>query len=120
MAGIARWCFRHRFIVLALWLVGLAGVAVVNKTVGTGYTDNFALPGTESTRALHLLQTVRPEHAGETDTVVWHVATGSVRDPGVQQPVSAMLERLSHAPQVAKVDSPYTPQGAVQISKDGK
>ncbi|MBO0870885.1 MAG: MMPL family transporter, partial [Micromonosporaceae bacterium] len=120
MAGIARWCYRHRFVVLALWLIALAGVTAVNKTVGTAYTDDFALPGTESTTALHLLQTAFPQQAGESDTVVWHVTTGSVRDPAVQQPISAMLERLSHAPQVAQIGSPYSQQGAAQISRDGK
>src|SRR5215470_14253776 len=120
MAGIARWCYRHRFIVLALWLVALAGVTVVNKSVGTGYSDNFALPGTESTRALHLLQSAFPQQAGESDTVVWHVTNGSVRDPAVQQPVTAMLARLSNAPQVAQVVSPYSAQGAAQISRDGR
>ena len=56
MAAIARWCFRHRIAVLLLWLAALVGLGVVNSAVGTAYNDNFALPGTESTKALSLLQ----------------------------------------------------------------
>jgi RND superfamily putative drug exporter len=93
---------------------------VVKSAVGAAYNDNFALPGTESTRALSLLQSAFPAQAGESDTIVWHVNQGSVRDPGVQQPVSAMLDRVAHQSSVAGVTSPYAPQGAAQISKDGK
>jgi RND superfamily putative drug exporter len=120
MAAIARWCFQHRFTVLLAWLAAVVGLGLLNNAVGTGYSENFSLPGTESTRALALLRAAFPAQAGESDTVVWHVNQGSVRDPGVQQPVSAMLERLSHAPQVAGITSPYAPPGAVQISQDGQ
>jgi RND superfamily putative drug exporter len=120
MAAVARWCFRHRLTVLGLWLAALVGLGVVNSAVGTGYNDNFALPGTESTRALSLLQSAFPAQAGESDTIVWHVDHGTVRDASVQQPVTAMLDRVAHAAQVAEVTSPYTAEGAAQISPDGR
>jgi RND superfamily putative drug exporter len=120
MAAVARWCYRHRFTVLLLWLTALVGLGVVNSAVGTGYNDNFALPGTESTKALSLLQSAFPAQAGESDTIVWHVSQGSVKDPSVQQPVVAMLDKVTHAPQVASVTSPYAPTGAAQISPDGR
>src|SRR5438876_10048051 len=103
MAAVARWCFRHRVTVLVLWLTALVGLGVVNSAVGTAYNDNFALPGTESTKALSLLQSAFPAQAGETDTIVWHVNQGSVRDASVRQPVAAMLDKVAHAPQVASV-----------------
>src|SRR5205814_8998692 len=60
MATLARWCFRHRYTVVLLWLAALVGLGVVNSAVGTGNSDNFALPGTESTKALNLLQSAFP------------------------------------------------------------
>ncbi|MEN3308627.1 MAG: putative drug exporter of the superfamily [Micromonosporaceae bacterium] len=119
MAALARWCFRHRFTVVLLWLAALIGVGVVNSAVGTGYNDNFALPGTESTKALSLLQSAFPAQAGESDTIVWHVRQGSVKDTSVRQPVAAMLDKVAHAPEVASVTSPYATGGAAQISPDG-
>src|SRR5262245_35916900 len=120
MAAVARWCFQHRRIVLLLWLAALVGLGIVSNAVGSGYKDSFALPGTESTKALSLLQSAFPAQAGESDTIVWHVKQGSVRDGAVRQPVSAMLDKVAHAPQVAAVTSPYTAQGAAQISPDGQ
>ncbi|WP_030436393.1 MMPL family transporter [Actinoplanes subtropicus] len=120
MAAIARWCFRHRYIVVLFWVAALVGLGVANQAVGTAYNNSFALPGTESTRALDLLKTAFPQQAGDSDTIVWHVSSGSVRDPAVQQPVTAMLDQVSHAASVAGVTSPYSQQGAAQVSRDGR
>ena len=120
MAWIARWCFRHRYIVVLLWVAALLGLGAANQVVGNGYSNSFALPGTESTHALDLLKSAFPQQAGESDTIVWHVANGSVRDPAVQQPISAMLDKVAGGGSIAGVTSPYTERGAAQISKDGK
>jgi RND superfamily putative drug exporter len=118
MASLARWCYNHRIIVVLLWLGGVVGIGAVNAAVGTGYNDNFTLPGTESTKALQLLQSSLPAEAGESDTIVWRVDQGIVTDPAVRDRVIAMLDRVATAPQVSGVTSPYTEQGGTQISAD--
>jgi RND superfamily putative drug exporter len=35
MAGIARWCFAHRFIVLVLWLCALIALGAGQAAAGT-------------------------------------------------------------------------------------
>jgi RND superfamily putative drug exporter len=119
MAAIARWCFQHRIVVVVLWVLGLVGIAVTESVVGTGYSNDFALPGTESTKALKLLQASFPAQAGETDTIVWHVQNGSVSDPEIQSRVGAMLDKVAHSPSVGQVVGPYGPNGAARISADG-
>ena len=47
--------------VVGLWLVALIALGAVDRAVGNAYNDNFTLPGTESTKALDLLQTAVPE-----------------------------------------------------------
>ncbi len=120
MAWIARWCFRHKYIVVLLWVAALAGIGAASQAAGTAYNNAFALPGTESTRALDLLKSAFPQQAGESDTIVWHVSSGSVRDPAVRQRVSEMLDKVAKAPSVAGVAGPYTEQGAMQVSRDGQ
>jgi RND superfamily putative drug exporter len=41
MKALVRWSFRHRWIVLALWLVALIGVSAVDRITGSDYNDNF-------------------------------------------------------------------------------
>jgi putative drug exporter of the RND superfamily len=119
MATIARWCFRHRFVVLLLWVVGLVGLGAIGSALGTNYSNSFSLPGTESTKALTLLQSQFASQSGDQDTIVWHTATGSVRDPQVESSMTATLDKISKLPEVAAVRSPYGPQNAVQISRTG-
>ena len=120
MAGVARWCVRHSWTVVGLWLVALIALGGLDRAVGSAYSDNFNLPGTESTKALDLLQSAFPNQAGEADTIVWHVTSGKVTDPAVQQPMTAMLDKVAHGPSVRGVTSPYSPAGAAQISRDGQ
>jgi RND superfamily putative drug exporter len=120
MASFARWCYRHRIIVLVAWLVVLATVIGVEHRVGSAYTNTFNLPGTESTKALNLLSAALPKQSGDSDSIVWHVANGSVNGPAVRTRITALLQLVAKAPSVASVTSPYSPRGAAQISRDGK
>src|SRR4051812_37431822 len=118
MAAIARWCYRHRFVVVILWVLAVGGIGVAESVAGTGYSNDFALPGTESTKALTLLQGSFPAQAGEQDTIVWHVPTGSVEDPAIQSRMTAVLDKVKQSPSVAGVTGPYDPTGAGKISAD--
>ncbi|MCW2885568.1 MAG: putative drug exporter of the superfamily [Streptosporangiaceae bacterium] len=121
MSALARWCYRHRLIVVLLWLGVLAGLGVTSTAIGSSYNDSFSLPGTESTRALDLLQKSLPAQSGASATVVWQVgAGGTVKDPAVRQRMTATLDELAKLPSVTSVTSPYRPQGARQVSTDGR
>ena len=45
MASLARWCFEHRWRVLAGWLLILVAMAGVSKAAGTSFNTNLSLPG---------------------------------------------------------------------------
>src|SRR5256885_11074486 len=80
MATLARWCVRHRFIVLGAWLVALVGLAVGSRALGSGYTSGFSLPGTESARAQQLLNASGALGQSGGNVVVVHVRNGSLTD----------------------------------------
>jgi RND superfamily putative drug exporter len=120
MAPLARWCFRHRLAVLALWIAGLVVLSGLSRAAGDRYSDSFSLPGTESTHALKLLQRSFAARSGDTDQIVLHATGGSVTDPATRRRAAAMLARVRKLPHVVSVVSPYSPQGARQISRDGR
>ncbi|WUI00887.1 MMPL family transporter [Spirillospora sp. NBC_00431] len=120
MTGIARWCFRHRFIVFALWLAALVGLAVGSSAAGSTYKDDFSLPGSESTKALTLLEDSFPALSGESDIVVWRTDSGSVGDPSVKARMTSALGEIEKLDHVAEVTSPYASEGAGQTSEDGR
>jgi RND superfamily putative drug exporter len=119
MTVIARWAFRHRRIVLGLWIALLLGLGVLNSIVGAAFKDDFKLPDTESKRALDILQRDFPAASGESGQIVLHARSGTLRDPAVQRQVSAALDRIGRLPHVAAVQGYDTPQGARQITPDG-
>ncbi|MEU4245485.1 MMPL family transporter [Actinoplanes sp. NPDC026619] len=118
MATLARWCFRHRLVVILIWLAGFAGLSVASSTAGNAYSDSFAASGADSTVARDLLSTAFPSQAGDVDTIVWRVDSGTAADPAVRSRIEPMLAEVSKLPHVAAVTSPYTADGAAQVSAD--
>jgi len=120
MSALARWCFRHRFVVVATWVLVLVGLGLLSQAVKSDYNNSFSLPGTSSATAQRLLARAVPAHAGDSDTIVWQVGNGTVRDPAVMARISAMLRNVATMPEVTAVASPYGPRGGTQISRDGR
>ncbi|GAA2074823.1 MMPL family transporter [Streptomyces albiaxialis] len=119
MAALARWCLRHRWTVLLLWTAALFGTGAASGALGSAYSNDFSFPGTESSRAYDSMRAAFPERSGDTDTVVWSVERGTVRDPEVRQRMTAALGDIAKVPQVGTVQGPYEKGGAARISEDG-
>src|ERR1700730_6815136 len=120
MRSLARWCVRHRNVVLVAWLCAVALAVVVQSSTGSRYASGTKLSGTQSAQAAALLSQAAPSVAGDTERVVVAVKQGSVTDPQVRASVDPMLARLSRLPNVSGVTSPYSPAGASQVSSNGK
>ncbi|MEX0169496.1 MMPL family transporter [Streptomyces sp. LMG1-1-1.1] len=119
MAAIARWCIRHRLVVVLLWLLALGGVGTGAVIAGSAYSNDYEVPGTESGRATALLDQGFHGLGGDSDTIVWHTDRGSVRADAVEQRMTAMLDKTAALPGIAAVTSPYGPTTG-QISEDGR
>jgi len=119
LARLARRCIAHRRIVVVTWIALLVGAGIVSSSIGTRYATDFSLPGSESQRALDMLQRDFPAQAGDSDQIVFHARSGKVTDPAVRARVAPLLERISHLPHVTGVTSPFTAAGAKSVSRDG-
>src|ERR1039458_7848332 len=115
MAAMPRCCFRRRAWVLVAWLALLVILGVSGRAAGSAYSNTLTLPGTGSTAALTLLEKAFPGHAGDQDSIVWRVSTGTVEAPAVRARITAMLGKIAAAPAVASVISPYSTAGAAAI-----
>ncbi|HWE33098.1 MAG TPA: efflux RND transporter permease subunit [Solirubrobacteraceae bacterium] len=120
MRGLARWCFGHKWIVVAVWIIAVAGANAVEQSTGSSYNDNFRLPHTDSFDAVRLLQRNAPKVSGDTEHVVLGVGSGHVTDPAVRARFEALLSKLAHEPNVTTIASPYGPRGHLQIAPAGQ
>jgi RND superfamily putative drug exporter len=118
---LSTWAFRHRRLVLLLWLV--AAVAAIGLAVGSGgkTNDNFTIPGTESQNAADLLKQKLPALAGAQTSVVFATSGGAkVTDPQQKAGIEAAMANLANpakVPQVASVTDPFQSQS---VSKNGQ
>jgi len=120
MRKVASWCFRHRWLALAGWVVALVALLAIHSAAGSAYTDNFKLPHTGSFDAIRLLQKASPRQSGETDQLVIGVDHGKVTDPAVVARAKEVFAKVEQNPNVASVVSPFTPETSHQIAPNGQ
>ncbi|MEU3503200.1 MMPL family transporter [Streptomyces hundungensis] len=120
MSALARWCVRHRSAAVLLWLLVLGATTAGAAVAGSAYSNDYEVPGTESGRASALLDAGFHGRGGDTDTIVWHTASGSVRDLDVRHTMERTLGQVAKLPGVAWVSGPYGAEGAARISADGR
>jgi RND superfamily putative drug exporter len=119
MIGLSRWCMTHRRWVVLGWVVVAIAANVIASAVGRQYATNFTLPGTESQHVADLLTSQFKAQSGDIDTIVFHYANGRYDAPAVKSAIEPLLAKVAKDPAVVSVLSPYTRQGALQVSKDG-
>jgi putative drug exporter of the RND superfamily len=121
MLKLARWTTTHRRYVVLGWVVLLVAVNVLARSAGTTYSNNFTLPNSDAQRASDLLKHSFHAQAGDRDSIVFAVRSGTVRDRAVRQRVGAMLAAVARLPHVASVISPYAgPSAGTSISTNGR
>ena len=113
---LGRGSFRHRRIVLAVWMVLLAGMAIGAAILSGPSTTNVTIPGTEAQRALDSLTTQFPAASGGSGSVVIAAPAGrTVTDSQGQTAIAAITAQARRLPDVAAVLGP-TQTG--QVSRD--
>src|SRR3954454_23342996 len=112
MKALARWCFRRKYVVIAAWVAALVVLGGLSASVGSGYTDSFSLPGTESTTALNLLTDNFKTESTDTNQVVF--AADDVTAPATKARIEKTLADIGQGPHVQRVDSPFAPGAAAR------
>jgi putative drug exporter of the RND superfamily len=118
--SLARWCFRHRRVVVALWLLALVGSFALSEAAGTRFSTKFQLPNTQSAQALSLLEHDFPAASGSSDQIVIYAPSGTLRGGALGARATKMLDQVARLPHVRSVTSPFSAGGAGQVSKDGQ
>jgi RND superfamily putative drug exporter len=119
MRRLAAFSHDRRRLIAALWVALIVAAGGLASGLGSGYINNFTLPGTESQRALDLLRDRFPQQAGDTSQIVFHAKRGSLTDPTNKAAVDRVVASVAKLPAVAGTTSPYK-NAAATISRDGK
>ena len=114
---LARFAFRQRRLVLAIWLIAAIGAIAIGQLSGGKTNDVFTIPGTESQNAQTVLQQKLPVFSGGQTTVVFATHGGAkVTDPAAESAIEGAMAKIKKISQVVVVSTPYETK---QISKNG-
>ena len=118
-ARLGSWCHDRRKLVLGLWLALLVLGGALSSGAGSKFRDEFSLPDVESKRGFDILEeNFGGRGTGLLGTIVFRAEQG-VEDPAVRQAMETFFDRVTRVKDVNRVQSPYTEEGARQISSTG-
>jgi putative drug exporter of the RND superfamily len=123
MAGVlyrlGRACARHRWMVVAAWIVVAVGISITANSVGRKTSNNLELPGTNSTAATDLLDAKLPKQANGTNPVVLEAPRGQkLTSTANRKTVNATVKSLKQERYVRSAVSPLSREGNDALSKD--
>jgi putative drug exporter of the RND superfamily len=116
--AIGRFCSRHHYPVIALWVALAIALLAIGHASGSKTSENLTLPGTDSTTATELLEDDLPEQAYGSNPLVLEAPGGKLTEPKYAQPVAETVKRLNALHDVNSAISPLSPQGAAFLSED--
>ncbi len=116
--AIGRFCSRHHYPTIAVWLVVAVVLVVVGQASGDKTNDNLTLPGTGSTVATELLEDNLPEQAYGSNPLAIESKGGPLTEPKYAKAIEETGKRLQAMPEVNSAISPLSPAGAEFLSKD--
>jgi RND superfamily putative drug exporter len=116
--SLARFCARHRYLVLSAWLIATVVLVGVSHQLGSNTSDNLTLPGAGSQQATDTLSKSFPDQANGSSPIVLHVSQGKLTDAQYAGAVNQATADVAQAHYVASVVNPLTSQGASALSKN--
>jgi RND superfamily putative drug exporter len=116
---LADLCYRRRGMVVAAWIITLFGAYLLAGAFGGDVKQDYLQRGSESKAAADVLTTSFPLRSGDTIQVVIHSPAG-VSSPEVRARAEKIFAEVAGEAHVASVVSPFSPEGAGQVSADGR
>ena len=118
LATLGRFSARHRWWVLAVWVLLVLGVVAAGRAFGGSFSNDLTLSGADSQATYDTLRARFPDLSGDGMQVVIRSGTGAI-SPEVQRKVEAGVAEVRHQPDVAAARSPFG-QPPSMVSDDGR
>src|ERR1700733_8646207 len=112
LGGLGRACYRHRWITLFTWVIGVACLIALWLQFGAAALNTFD----SSDPGQAVLNQYFPRASGDTLTLAVRSAS-PITAPAVKAQVASALLPFERAAHVTAVSNPYTTPG--QLSRDG-
>jgi RND superfamily putative drug exporter len=118
LVRLADWCYRRRRLVVVAWITALVGAFALAGAFGGEFRQDYLQPGSESKAASDTLEDRFPQKSGDTIQIVVH-SEGGFSSPEAKRRAETIFADIVDSDHVVSVASPFTEDGAHQISADG-
>lgn len=113
-------CGHYGWIILGIWVVTIATLAIVTNKYGGQISNTFTLPGSNSQKATDIIKQSFPAANNGTAQIVFHANSGTLATPQAQKSINELIAQVSKLPQVAHVANPFAAvpgSGGVSVDK---
>ncbi|HLP22806.1 MAG TPA: MMPL family transporter, partial [Microbacteriaceae bacterium] len=118
---LGRFVYRRPKRFLAAWFIALVAVIALGVGLGGKMQNSFAIPGTESQRAIDHLAQVFPAAAGASAQVVVQAPEGeTISAASNRQAIESLADAIGKVDGVEQVLSPFSEYAGKAISDDGR
>ena len=115
---LGRFCSRHHWLVIAVWMVAAVGLALAGRAAGDNTSDNLTLPGTGSTKATDVLESKLPDQAYGSNPLVLQSTSGKLTNKENSKAVNETVKEVRNTEHVIGAVNPLSDKGSEFLSKD--
>ena len=108
---------RRPWVFIGVWFVVLLAAVGLRAQFGGDFSNNYTVPGSESSSGLDLLTSQFPEQGGYAGSIVFHAKTGQVSDDA--DAVASSMAAVAKLPDVIKASNPLADPSGGGVSKLG-
>ncbi|MEP6843515.1 MAG: MMPL family transporter [Pseudolysinimonas sp.] len=116
---LGRFAYKRALIVLVAWVILAAGALAGGVALGGQLQDSYAIPGTESQKAIDLLSAVFPQTAGASAEIVVQDPHGANLKLSDDALIEKVVKNVSDVKGVEQALSPYSGYATAAVSEDG-
>jgi RND superfamily putative drug exporter len=117
--SLAKFCIRHRRIVMPVWLLLIVAITFLSSTMGSQFADDISLPGRDSQAATDLVDQKFPDQANGTNPIVFKAKDGKITDSANQQAVDKVIKDVTADGRVARPTVRLTPDRRTDQQEPG-
>ncbi|HST82826.1 MAG TPA: MMPL family transporter [Kineosporiaceae bacterium] len=114
---LGAFAFRRRWLVLIAWLLVVVGIAVASAGLKGTTSGSFSIPGTQSQKAIDLLEERLPAATGAAGRVVFAAEAGQKIDASQQAAIKTAVAAMGKASGVVQATDPFA---TGLVSADGR
>lgn len=114
---LGRFAFRHGVRILIAWILIAAGALVGGVALGGQLQDSYAIPGTESQKAIDLLGAVFPQTSGASAQIVVTDGSGAIRARTAA--IEKVVTSVGNVKGIEAAISPFSQYAVSAISDNG-